>query len=119
MVVGLWVKVMSGDGVNVACLSVTSSEPGGGVPLVESEMEGDALGTPLGGIDCMLWSIFGAEVGGGSDGGNASVHATDGGGTTAVGPRPCHLLLVTSVSVVGVSIVRLVRELYSHAVQSI
>ena len=64
MVVGLWVKVMSGDGANVACLSVrhSSSEPGGGVPLVESEMEGDALGTPLGGIDCMLWSIFGAGV---------------------------------------------------------
>ena len=63
--------------------------------------------------------IFGAGVGGGSDGGNASVHATNGGGKTAVGLRPCHLLLVTSVSVLGVSIVRLVRESYSHAVQSI
>ena len=89
------------------------------MPLVESKMERDALGTPLGGIDCILWSIFGAGVGGGSDGGNASVHATDGWGTTVVGPRPRHSLLVTSVSVRGVSIVRLVRELYSHTVQSI
>ena len=121
MVVGLWVKVMSGDGANVTCLLVrhSSSEPGGGVPLVESKMEGEALGTSLGFIDCMLWSMFGAGVGVGSDGGNALVHATNGGGTTAVGPQPRHSLLVTSVSVVGVSIVRSVRESYSHAVQSI
>ena len=121
MVDGLSAKVMSGDGAKVACVTVrhSSSEPGGGVPVVESEMVGDALGTSLGGSECMLWGIIGAGVGGGSGGGNAAVHATDGGGTTAVEPRPRHSLLVTSVSVVGVSIVRLVRESYSHTVQSI
>ena len=77
------------------------------------------LGTSLGGIDGMFGSIFGAGVGGGSGGGSAVVHATDGGGTTVVRPRHRHLLLVTSVSVVGLSVVRLVRESYSHAVQSI
>ena len=94
-------------------------------PVLGSEMVGDALGTSLGGTECMLLVIIGAGVGGGSGGGNATVHATDGGGTTAVGPRPRHSLLVTSVFVVGVSIVsivsivRSVRESYSHTVQSI
>ena len=136
MVDGLWAKVMSGDGAEVACVTVrhSSTEPGGGVPVVESEMVGDALGTSLGGSECILWgifvagvggvsgggsAIFVAGVGGGSGGGNATVHATDGGGTTAVGPRPRHSLLVTSVSVVGVSIVRSLRESYSRTVQSI
>ena len=131
MLYGLCAKVMSSDGAKVACVTVrdSRSEPGGGVPVLWSEMVGgslgmvgDALGTSLGGTDCMLLYIIGAGGGGGSGGGNATVHATDGGGTTAVGPRPCHSLLVTSAVVVGVSIVsivRSVRESYSHTVQSI
>ena len=60
-----------------------------------SEKEVDALGTsPVGivGIVGMYGSIFIAGVGGGSGGGSAVVHATDGGGTTAVGPRHRHSL---------------------------
>ena len=85
-------------------------------------MVGDALGTSLGGTECMLLCIIRDGVGGGSGGGNDTLHATDGGGTTAVGPRPRHLLLVNSVFVVGVpsvSIVRSMSESYSHTVQSI
>ena len=112
---------MSGDGAKVACVTVrhSSSETGGGVPVVQSEMVGDVLGTSLGGSECMLWVIIGAGVGGGSGGGNATVPATYGGDTTAVRPRPRHSLSVTSVSVVGVSSVKFVGESYSHTVQSI
>ena len=35
-------------------------------------------------------------IGGGSGGGGGVVHATEGGGTTAVGPRHRHSLLVSS-----------------------
>ena len=124
MVDGLWAKVMSRDGAKVPCVTVrgSRSEPGGGVPVLRSEKGGDALGTSLVGTECRLLFIIGAGVGGGSGGGNATVHATDGGGTTAVGPSPRHSLLVTSVVVVAVSIVSIVRsviESYSHTVQSI
>ena len=124
MVDGLWAMVMSIDGAKVPCVTVrdSRSEPGGGVPVLGSEKVGDALGTSLVGTECMLLCIIGAGAGGGSGGGNATVHAADRGGTTAVGPRPRHSLLVTSVLVVVVSIVsivRSVRDSYSHTVQSI
>ena len=127
----LWVKFISNDRADLACAIVrdSRSEPGGGVPVLYPEMGGgssgmvgDALGTSLGGFVCMLLHILGAGGGGGSGGGNATVHATEGGGTTAVGPRPRHSLLVISAVVEGVSIVsivRSVRESYSHTVQSI
>ena len=88
----LWLKVMSGDGAKAACESVRHSrrDPGGGVPVVESKKYGDVLGTSLGGIDGMFGSIFGTGVVGGSGGGSAVVHATNGGGTTAVGPQHRH-----------------------------
>ena len=56
MVDGLWAKLMSGDEAKVACVTVRHlrSEPGGGVPVLESETGGDALGTLLGGSACML-----------------------------------------------------------------
>ena len=115
---------MSSDGAKLLCVTVrdSRSEPGGGAPVLRSEKVGDALGTSLVGTVCMLLCIIVAGAGGGSGGGNATVHATDGGGTTAVRPCPRHSLLVTSVLVVGVSIVsivRSVRESYSHTVQSI
>ena len=50
-----------------------------------SEKEGDALGTSPVGIVGLFGSIFIAGVGGGSGGGSAVVHATDGGSSTAVG----------------------------------
>jgi len=124
MLDALCVKLMSCDGVKLLYASVRDSrrEPGGGVPVSGSVKVGDALGTSLVGIVCMLLCTIGAGAGGGSGGGNATVHATDGGGTTAVGPRPCHSLVVTPVLVVDVSVVstvRSVRESYSHTFQSI
>ncbi len=125
---GLWAKLMSRDGVKMLYASVRDSrrEPGGGEPASGSLQVGEALGTSLAGLIlvgvlCMLLCLNGVGAGGGSGGGNATVHATDGGGTTAVGPRPRHSLLVISAVVEGVSIVsivRPVRESYSHAVQS-
>ena len=97
----------------------SSRDPGGGLPVMASKKEGDLLGSSPVGIVGMFESIFVAGAGGGSGGVSAVVHATDGGGMTAVGPRHRHSLLVTLVSGVGVSVVRLVRESYSQAVQSI
>ena len=118
---------MSRDGVKLLYVSVRDPrrEPGGGEPASGSLRVGDALGTSLEGILLIVGMLLctpGAGAGGGSGGGNAIVHATDGGGTTAVGPRPCHSLVVTPVLVVDVSVVstvRLVRESYSHTFQSI
>ena len=109
-----WVKVMSRDGVKLLYASVRDSrrEPGGREAASGSLQVGDALGTSLEGIIRvgMLLCTNGAGAGGGSGGGNATVHAIDGGGTTAVGPRPCHSLVVTPVLVVEVSIVSVVRS---------
>ena len=88
----------------------SSRDTGGGLHVMASKKEGDALGTSLVGIAGMFGSIFLAGVGGGSSGGSAVVHATDGGGTTAVGPRHRHFLLVTLVSIVRVSVVSLLRD---------
>ena len=105
-----WAKLMSQDGVKLLYASVRDSrrEPGGGEPASGSLRVGDALGTSLEGILLVVGMLLctpGAGAGGGSGGGNAIVHATDGGGTTAVGPRPCHSLVVTPVLVVDVSVV--------------
>ena len=74
----LWAKMLSRDVAMVACVTVSGSrsEPGGGPSMLGSESVGDTLGTSLGGIvgDALgtsligielLWSIFGAGVGGG------------------------------------------------------
>ena len=86
----------------MAHLSVrhSSSDPGGGLPVMAAKNEGDARGTSPVGIVVVYGIAFVAGAGGGSGGGRAEVHATNGGGTTAVGPRHHHSLLVTSVSVV-------------------
>ena len=76
----------------------SSSDPGSGLPVMATENVGDALGTSP--VVVVYGIAFVAGVGGGSGGGRAVVQATDGGGTTAVGPRHRHSLLVTSVSVV-------------------
>ena len=78
-----WVYSKVDGGRWLVCASVmhSSSDPGGGWLVVYG-----------------IVSIAG--MGGGSGGGRAVVQATEGGGTTAVGPRHRHSLLVTSVSVV-------------------
>ena len=72
----------------------SSSDPGGGLPVMASEKEGDALGTSPVGIVVVYGIVFIVGAGGGSGGGSAVVHATDGGSSTAVGPRHCHSMVV-------------------------
>ena len=88
----------------------SSSDPGGrwlvmaieGVSDVSSlaVVYSDALGTSPVGVIVVYGNVSMVGVGGGSGGGRAVVQATDGGGTTAVGPRHRHSLLVMLVSVV-------------------
>ena len=91
----------------------SSSDPGGGWLEMATEGVGDAwgispvvvvysdaLGVSPGGVIVVYGIASVAGVGGGSGGGRAVVQATNGGGTTAVGPQHRHSLLVTSVSVV-------------------
>ena len=110
----------------------SSSDPGGGWVVMTPEGVGgawgispvvvvysDALSVSPEGVIVVYGIVSVAGVGGGSGGGRAVVQATDGGGTTTVGPRHRHSLLVTLVSVMGVSVVRSVTESYSKVVQSI
>ena len=115
----LWVysKVGGGRWLVYASVMHSSRDPGGGwlvmaiegvgdaqgiLPLVV--VDSDALGTSLVGVLVLygIVSIAGMEggSGGGSGGGRAVVQATEGGGTTAVGPGHRHSLLVASVVVV-------------------
>jgi hypothetical protein len=93
-----WLCVCSGVGGRVwlvyASVMHSSSDPGGGLPVMAAKNEGDARGTspcdargtsPVG-IVVVYGIAFVAGAGGGSNGGRAVVHATDGGSTTAVRP---------------------------------
>ena len=110
----------------------SSSDPGGGWLVVASEgvsdargvsplvvVYSDALGISPVNVVVVYGIVFISGVGGGSGGDPAVVHATNGGGTTLVGPRHRHSLLVALVSVVGVSAVRTMTKSYSQVVQSI
>jgi hypothetical protein len=71
---------------------------------------GDARGTSSVGIFVAYGIAFLVGAEGGSGGGRAVMHATNGGGTAKVGPRHRHSMLVTLVSVLRLSVVRLLRD---------
>ena len=91
----------------------SSSDLGGGLPVMATKnvvdgrgtspvvvVYSDTLGTSPVSVIVVYGIAFVVGVGGGSGGGHAVVQATNGGGTTAVGPQHRHSVLATSVSAV-------------------